>query len=154
MELPRLRFPDYKFKLRTDTPDGQSLKIFDIIRGKFISLTPEEWVRQHLIHFLVHERGYPATLLGVEKKVLVNRLERRFDLLVYSRDFNPVLLAECKSPSVSLNQDVFDQAARYNLTLGAKYFVLSNGMETICCTIDHEKQNYQFIEEVPFYDKL
>ena len=154
MKLPKLYFPEYEFKVQSDTQSGQSLKIFDIIRRKYVSLTPEEWVRQHLLHFLVNERKFPQTLISVEKKVLVNRLFRRTDVVIYSSSLKPILIAECKAPSVVLSQKAFDQTARYNMTLGVMYFVITNGLETICCLIDHENQKYQFLKEIPFYKEI
>jgi hypothetical protein len=154
VELPRLSFPDYSFKLQSVPGERQSLKIFDIIRKKYVVLTPEEWVRQHLLHFLVNERKFPQSLLSVEKKVLVNRLFRRTDIVVYSNLLQPVLIAECKAPSVILTQDAFDQAARYNLTLGVSYFLVSNGLQTHCCRIDRQNRSYVFLAEVPEFEKI
>ena len=154
MKLPKLIFPEYEFKILTSTLPEQSLKIFDIIRKKYVSLTPEEWVRQHLLHFMVKERKFPQSLLSVEKKVLVNRLYRRTDLVVYSPELKPILLAECKAPSVPLSQIAFDQAARYNMSLGVNYFLITNGLKTLCSTIDHENRSYIFLKEIPFYDEI
>lgn len=154
MELVKLHFPEYKFTLKAENSGDKNLKIFDIVRKKFVRLSPEEWVRQHLVHFLVYDKNVPPSLTAVEKLVMVNRLQRRFDILVYSKKHKPLLLVECKAPEVIINQSVFDQAARYNLTLGASYFVLSNGLETYCCKMDQSKERYHFLEELPSYDKL
>ncbi len=154
MKLPKLCFPEYEFKVHSLTQSGQSLKIFDIIRRKYVSLTPEEWVRQHLLHFLVKERKFPQTLISVEKKVLVNNLLKRTDVVVYSVDLKPLMIAECKAPSVTLSQSVFDQTARYNMTLGVNFFLVTNGLEYRFCLIDHEKKTYKFLEEVPFYNEI
>jgi hypothetical protein len=154
VDLPELRFPSYNFRIHSATQAGQSLKIFDIIRKKYISLTPEEWVRQHLLHFLVNERKFPQSLLSVEKKVLVNKLMRRTDIVAYSNSLQPLLIAECKAPTIRLQQDTFDQAARYNMTLGVGYFIITNGFETHCCTIDHANKKYVFLKDVPFYAEL
>src|SRR5437667_12420874 len=112
--FPQLNFPSYPLKIVST--DGQSSKIFDIIRRKYVPLTPEEWVRQHVIHYLVNEKKVPKSLFSIEKILKVNRLVRRTDVLIY-KDVKPMLLAECKSPSVKITQPVFDQAARYNLSL-------------------------------------
>lgn len=154
MDFVKLHFPDYKFTLKGGDSDAQSLKIFDIVRKKYVLLTPEEWVRQHLLHFLIHDRNVPLSLTAVEKLVMVNRLQKRFDILVYSKTHKPLLLVECKAPEVKIDQEVFDQAARYNLSLNADYFVLSNGLSTYCCKLDHKNQRYDFLEEVPFYENL
>jgi hypothetical protein len=151
VQLPKLCFPAYEFKLQSDIENGQSLKIFDIIRRKYVSLTPEEWVRQHLIHFLVNERKFPHTLMSVEKKVLVNKLFRRTDVVIYSNSLKPLMIAECKAPSVKISQATFDQTARYNMTLGVEYFLLTNGVDIHFCSLDHEKKTYKFLREVPLY---
>ncbi len=154
MNFPELCFPHYDFTIQSPSQPGHSFKIFDIIRKKYVSLTPEEWVRQHLIHFLVKERKFPQSLLSVEKKVLVNNLMRRTDVVVYSSTLKPLMIVECKAPSVQLTQTTFDQTARYNMTLGVAYFILTNGIDVLCCTIDHENQSYIFMKEVPFYTEL
>jgi hypothetical protein len=154
MLMQRLNFPEYKFRISADTPDGQSLKIFDIIREKYVSLTSEEWVRQHVIRFLVDGKRFPRTLLSVEKQLTVNRLTRRYDILAWSREHKPLVLVECKAPEIAIDQEVFDQAARYNLSLGVAYFVLSNGLDTYCCTLDHENRSYRFLTELPAYEEL
>jgi hypothetical protein len=154
VQLPRLHFPEYRFKLQRPSDGGQSLKIFDIIRKKYVRLTPEEWVRQHLLHFLVNERNFPQSLISVEKKLLINNLEKRTDVVIYSTSMRPLILAECKAPSVPVTQDVFDQAARYNMTLKVEYFLITNGMETFVCRMDEEKQAYTFLEEIPHYSAV
>ena len=154
MDLVKLHFPEYKFTLKAEESDGQFAKIFDIVRKKYVRLSPEEWVRQHMIHFLVHDKKVPISLTAIEKLVMVNRLQRRFDILVYSKQHKPWLLVECKAPEVKISQEVFDQAARYNLSLQAEYFVLTNGLQTYCCRLDHVNGKYQFLEELPFYENL
>ena len=154
MQLPRLNFPSYEFKLQRSSDERQSLKIFDIIRKKYVSLTPEEWVRQHLLHFLVNERKFPQSLVSVEKKLLINQLEKRTDVVIYSSSLSPILLAECKAPKVQITQDVFDQAARYNMALKVDYFIITNGLESFICRIDHAKQSYVFLEQIPDYSEL
>ncbi len=133
---------------------GQSSKIFDIIRRKYVALTPEEWVRQHLLHYFVEEKKIPASLIGVEKGVKVHGLVRRTDVLVYNKESKKTILAECKAPSVKIDQHVFDQAARYNLSLDVKYFVLTNGLETFCCSMNHELMKYEFLKEIPEFNNL
>ncbi|MFZ7115643.1 MAG: type I restriction enzyme HsdR N-terminal domain-containing protein [Bacteroidota bacterium] len=154
MQLPRLNFPEYNFKLQRSSDERQSLKIFDIIRKKYVSLTPEEWVRQHLLHFLVNERKFPQSLVSVEKKLLINSLEKRTDVVIYSSSLKPILLAECKAPKITLNQTVFDQAARYNMTLNVAYFLITNGLESFICKIDHANQSYSFLKDIPSYTDL
>ena len=154
MELVKLHFPEYKFTLKGGENANQPLKIFDIVRKKYVRLSPEEWVRQHLMHFLIHDKGFPASLMAIEKSVIVNSLQRRFDILVYSIEHKPLLLVECKAPEVKISQSTFDQAARYNLSLEADYFVLSNGLNTYCCKLDNHEGRYDFLEEIPSYKNL
>lgn len=154
MEYPRLAFPVYNFKVESATLSRQSSKIFDIVRKKYVVLTPEEWVRQHLLHFLVYEKQYPLSLLSVEKKLVVNRMEKRADLVVYSSELKPLLIAECKAPSVKLNQQTVDQAARYNWSLNVDYLLITNGLTTWVCKIDRGGQSYLYLNEIPSYPAL
>lgn len=121
------------------------------MRKKYVALTPEEWVRQHLLQYMMIEKGYPAGLLSVEKKIILNGLTKRTDVVAYTKDARPLLLAECKAPEVKIDQHVFDQAARYNMILGVQFYVLSNGFDTYCCRIDHERHGYDFLPEIPPY---
>ena len=150
----KLNFPGYNFKIIIHGTDVQSSKVFDIVRRKYVALSPEEWVRQHLVQFLVLDKSVPQSLIGVEKKVIVNNIHKRTDVVVYGKNAKPLLIAECKAPSVKISQRAFDQAARYNLTLDVKYFVLTNGLETFCCTIDHDQKAYHFLEEIPSFESL
>jgi len=151
-QLPILKLPAPVFRIISGS--GQSSKIFDTIRRKYVLLTPEEWVRQHLLHYFTEEKKFPQSLIAVEKSVKVNSLPRRTDVLVYNSKLEKLLLAECKAPSVKITQAVFDQAARYNMTVDVKYFVLTNGFETFCCTMDHVHKKYNFLKEVPLYSEL
>lgn len=150
----KLNFPGYNFKIIIHGIDGQSSKVFDIVRRKYVALTKEEWVRQHLLQYLVHDKKVPKSLIGVEKKILVNKLVKRTDLVVYGRNAKPLLIAECKAPSVKITQETFDQAARYNLSLDVTYFILTNGRDTFYCTIDHVRKSYHFLEDIPMYELL
>lgn len=139
-----LNFPDFAFRVRTQ---GQSKQIFDTVRKRFVALTPEEWVRQNLMRFMTEVYAYPASLLAVEKKIEVNGLSQRADIVVYNRSGRPWLIAECKSPSVKISQDTFLQAARYNISLDVPYFVLSNGLEHYC--ISKSDAYFEFLDELP-----
>ncbi len=154
MRFPRLHFPEYKFTIRPAGKDGDSVKIFDIIRGRYVSLTPEEWVRQHLLHFLLVDRSYPKGLIAVEKSLKVGTLDKRFDLLVYDREHHPILLAECKAPEIPLDQLVFDQAARYNRTLQVPYLLITNGLETKLCRVDPDRQVLVPLPDLPEHSEL
>jgi hypothetical protein len=123
------------------------------LRRKFVVLTPEEWVRQHLICYLTISKGYPSSTIGVEKQLLLNKQPKRFDLVVFSRKATPLILIECKAPGVEITEKTFDQAARYNMILKAEYFLLTNGLEHYPCRIDYESKQYIFLEDIPDYNQ-
>jgi hypothetical protein len=149
--MQTLNFPVFQF--RFSEHDGRQL-IFDPVRRRFVSLTPEEWVRQHMIAYMVETKQIPLSMIGVEKKLLVNGLVKRFDIAVFSRTGFPVLLVECKAPFIGISEKVFDQAARYNMQLQVNYFVITNGMEHFYCRIDYLNKAYRFIEDIPLYSAL
>lgn len=146
-----LNLPTYKFRFKSKE---NKLFIFDILRKKHVVLTPEEWVRQHFIHFLVTDKNYPPSLIGVEKKLTINNLTKRTDLLVFSTNGNPHIIVECKAPSVKITQETFDQIARYNLKLQANYLIVTNGMNHYYCYMDFKNEKYVFLEEIPSFEKL
>jgi len=152
--MQKLNFPPYHFKIREPESKGQISKIFDSIRRKYVALTPEEWVRQHVARFLVEEMGYPKGRVGMEKEIKVNKLSRRPDLVIFNDLGKPLLVVECKAPSVKITQAVFDQAARYNLTLQASFFILTNGLKTYCCLMHAPSKSYHFLETIPDYSDL
>ena len=143
-----MNLPEYTFTTRNLET---SPEIFDSIRKKYIVLTPEEWVRQNFVKYLIEEKNYPKSLLAIEKEITVNRLKKRCDIVIYNRDLKPIVIVECKSPSIKINQETFDQAARYNLSLNVKYLIITNGMNHYCCTIDEENKAYIFKEEIPSF---
>lgn len=147
-DFPRLNLPPYSPKL---TSSGQRTQIFDSIRKKYVTLTPEEWVRQHFINFLVTEKKFPVSLMAIETGIKYNRLQKRGDLVVYNNLGHPFLILECKAPGIKISQDTFDQAARYNFTLKVKYIVVTNGLNHFCCEMDYEKETYTFLKEIPDY---
>lgn len=144
--MQNLNLPEYAF--RTKTEEGKTF-IFDSIRKKFVVLTPEEWVRQNFIQFLMHEKKYPETLMAVEKQIKVNGKQRRFDLLTYLRNGQPLLIAEFKAPGVKITQDAFDQVVRYNMVLRVERVIVSNGLQHFACEIDYEKNSYSYLTEIP-----
>lgn len=149
--LPALNFP--AFILRTRTQEGKP-QVFDPVRKRWVALSPEEWVRQHALHLLIDVKSCPASLLAVEKLLRVNGLAKRTDIVVYGSDHQPKLIVECKAPGVRITQQVFDQAARYNLALGADVFWLTNGLKHFCCRADHDQQSYHFLKDIPEYSAL
>ncbi len=148
----QLNLPAYEVKIRKN--EGKGDDIFDTFRRKYVRLTPEEWVRQHFLHFLCSEKHYPASLMSVEKSLMINGMPRRFDAVVYKNNGTPLLLIEFKAPEIKLSQTVFDQVARYNLALQADYLIISNGILHYCCKMDYEKQRYYFLKNIPDYTDL
>jgi hypothetical protein len=146
--LQPLNLPPYPFKLRDE--NGQ-LSIFDEIRKKSIILTPEEWVRQHFVQYLIRQKKYPRSLIKLEGGHKLHGRAQRSDIVVYNNEGNKILLVECKSPSVTIDQKVFDQVARYNLIHKIALLAVTNGLQHYYCQIDFERQNYRFIEELPDY---
>jgi len=150
-KMQQLNFPHFEFKLRNL---NNRQEIFDIVRHKYVSLTPEEWVRQHLISYLTQIKGYPVSVIGVEKQLMLNKMTKRFDLVVFKRNGSPLVLVECKAPGVEITEKTFDQAARYNMLLQAEYFLITNGLEHYSCRIDYQNKQYIFIEDIPHFDEL
>ncbi len=150
--MKELKLPAYSYRFKSDS-NGKAL-IFDDIRRKFVALTPEEWVRQHFINYLVSERGYPRGLIAVEVMFRINKLVRRADILVYDRQGRPLLLVECKAPEVKMSAAVFDQIVSYNIKFRLRYIVVTNGMEHYACSTDPEKGLWSFLNSIPFYDEL
>jgi type I site-specific restriction endonuclease len=151
MNFPALNFPPFKFRIRETASRPE---IFDPSRKKWVALTPEEWVRQHTLAWLADEKKYPLSIMGVEKSIRVNGQNRRCDIIVYGKEAKPFLIVECKAPEVEITQPVFDQAARYNLSLGADLFLLTNGLRHFCCMVEHSAQSYTFLKELPAYQKM
>lgn len=133
----------------TQSDDGV-ISIFDDVRNKFVVNTPEEWVRQNTIKFLMEEKGYPKSLIAIEKQFQLHRRVKRTDIVVYSNSGKPVILVECKRPSIKISQDTFDQAFRYNTHLKIPYVLITNGEELYCCLVEGEKVS--FIENIPSYE--
>lgn len=146
--MQQLNLPTYQFKIKSS--ENKQL-IFDKIRKKYVVLTPEEWVRQNFVEYLLIEKKYPISLIAVEKQVVVNKLKKRFDILVFDKQGNHHIIVECKSPKIKITQDTFDQIARYNLRLDAHYLLVTNGLEHFYCTLDSEKEQYTFLKEIPDY---
>jgi len=150
-KMQQLNFPHFTFKVRIV---NNRQEIYDPVRHKFVALTPEEWVRQHLISFLVQVKGFPLPVIGVEKQLMLNKMPKRFDLVIFNRNGSPLILAECKAPGVEISEKTFDQAARYNMLLKAEYFLITNGLEHYPCRLDYEKKQYVFIEDIPRFDQV
>ncbi len=149
-KFPQLCFPGYEFRLKTE---GGKPCIFDEIRRKWVTCTPEEWVRQNLVRFLVQDCVYPQALVALEKQVVVAERNLRFDALVYNREIKPLMIIECKAPTVKLTQKVFDQIWHYNLEIMAPYFLVTNGIDLVMGQYDREK-GVEFFERVKAFEEL
>ena len=146
--MQRLNLPTYNFKLKSS--ENKTL-IFDKLRKKYVVLTPEEWVRQHYVCFLIEEKKYPISLIALEKQLIINNRKKRTDILVFNNEGNHEIIVECKAPSIKITQDTFDQIARYNLKLKANYLIVTNGLEHFYCKMDFEKETYIFLKDIPKY---
>ena len=149
--MESLNLPTYSFNIKFIE---QRKYIFDFIRKKYVILTPEEWVRQNFLKYLVEEKKYPASLISVEMEFKLNNLSKRSDAVVFDRNANPILILECKATTVKIDQLVFEQIARYNMQLMVKYLIVTNGLSHYCCKINFANQSFSFIKELPDYNQL
>ena len=145
-----LNFPSYTFRFKSSENKQQ---IFDIIRKKFVSLQPEEWVRQHVIHFLTMDKKYPTSLINVEKTLSLNGLKKRYDVVVFNPDGSIHILVECKSSNIKISQVVFDQIARYNLKMQSEYVMVTNGLDHFYCKMNYEEEKYSFLRQIPDFSR-
>lgn len=127
--------------------------VFDEVRKKNVLLTPEEWVRQNCVQFLIHEKKYPKSLISIEKKLSINSLTKRYDIVIFNSSGEIILLVECKSPKIKISQKTFDQVAIYNLAFKSQYLMITNGLTHYFCTVDYSKNKYSFLEELPIYKR-
>jgi len=149
--MNKLNLPEYSFRF---SKNGDQVLIFDPFRKKHVILTPEEWVRQNFLQFLLNEKNYPESLIKVEMGLRLNKLPKRSDIVVFDSQGKPSLLVECKAPSVKISQKVFDQIARYNMTLKVEYLVVTNGLKHYCCKLDFTSKSYSFLEEIPSFSEI
>ena len=146
--MQQLQFPKYEFRFKSN--ENKSL-IFDVVRKKFVVLQPEEWVRQHVLQFLIKEKNYPLSHINVERQLLLNKTKKRYDIVVYNSDGSIHLIVECKAPKVAITQDTFDQIARYNMVVDATYLMVTNGLQHYYCQVNSEEKEYEFLRELPNY---
>ena len=147
--VQKLNFPTYSFRFKNSE---NKISIFDEIRKKFVILQPEEWVRQHCVHYLMTEKKYPKSLINVEKELIINDLKKRYDIVVFNPDGSIHLIVECKSVKININQDTFDQIARYNLSVNATFLMVTNGINHYYCQMDFENEAYSFLKDIPNYN--
>lgn len=146
-----LNLPPYAIKIAER--DGKRV-IFDELRRKYVALTPEEWVRQHFVHYLIEHKGYPAGLLANEVELKIGEKKLRCDSVLYNKEMRPQIIIEYKAPHITLTQKVFDQITAYNLLLHVDYLIVSNGLQHICCRMDYEHNTYHFLKEIPAYQEI
>ena len=147
--MQELQFPTYSFRFKNNE---NKVSIFDVIRKRFMVLQPEEWVRQHCVHYLITVKKYPISLINVEKELKVNDLKKRYDIVVFNTDGTIHLIVECKAPKIEIKQNTFDQIARYNLALNATYLMVTNGINHYYCNMDFEAEKYHFLQDIPEYN--
>ncbi|NLO69379.1 MAG: type I restriction enzyme HsdR N-terminal domain-containing protein [Porphyromonadaceae bacterium] len=147
----QLNLPSSQFRVK-QTEKGYF--IFDRFRKRWVKLTPEEWVRQHFLVYLVENKGYPEALMAVEQQLNLHGMNKRCDAVLYDIQAKPLLIIELKAPNISINQAVFDQVAVYNAKLKVDYFMISNGLDHYCCRVNTETASYEFFEEIPNYNEL
>ena len=150
--MVKLNLPEYEYSVKKR--DDGSWAIWDRLRERWVSLTPEEWVRQHFVEWLIGEKQFPAALMGNEVSLMQNGISRRCDTVVADRTGAPLVIVEYKAPHINVTQKTFDQIVRYNMVLHARYLIVSNGLKHYCCQINYESSSYSFLEEIPCYRDL
>lgn len=149
--MTTLNLPPYDVKLRGTR---EKPEIFDFLRRRYVALTPEEWVRQHFVHFLIDHKGYPKGLLGNEIELKIGEKRLRCDSILYNNVLAPRMIMEYKAPSVAITQKVFNQISTYNLLLHVDYLIVSNGLQHYCCRMDSAQGQYEFLNDIPDYCHL
>ena len=144
-----LNFPKFSFRFKNSE---NKISIFDCIRKKFVILQPEEWVRQHCVLYLMEVKGYPISLINIEKELIVNGLRKRYDIVVFNNHGSIHLIVECKAPAILINQHTFDQIAQYNRTLNANFLMVTNGLNHYYCQMNFENERYDFLKDIPDYN--
>ena len=144
--MQKLAFKPYSLVIKSSK---NKRYVFDQIRKKFVILTPEEWVRQHVVQYLLNDKKVPKSWISVEKQFTLAGLKKRFDVIVFLGDGSVQLLVECKAPSITISQETFDQIARYNMNFNAQFMMITNGLNHYYCNFDYENQQYLFCEDLP-----
>ncbi len=145
-----LNFPGYNFRLKNSE---NKVHIFDVIRKKFVVLQPEEWVRQHVVHYLIEDKKYPKSLINVEKQLQINSRKKRYDIVVFNSDGSIHLLVECKAPEIGITQTTFNQIAMYNMELHASYLMVTNGIHHFYCKMNFSEEKYTFLTHIPDFSR-
>lgn len=150
MSLPKLNFPEVEFRFQKN--EKGSIQVFDVVRKKFVDITPEEWVRQHIVHFLIQHKQVPASMISTEKQLILNNTKRRTDIVVFNSLLKPILIIECKAPHIEINQLTINQALRYNIELNVPAIFLSNGLQHVFLKL--EKEVPKVLKDIPDYSSL
>lgn len=150
--MTELNLPHYQFNIKKN--ENGNFTIFDTLRQRFVALTPEEWVRQNFVRFLIEEKKFPSALMANEVSLVQNGIKRRCDTLIADRNGNPLVVVEYKAPSIPVTQKVFNQIFRYNLVMRAKCLIVSNGLHHYCCKIDYLNGTSSFLEDIPNYSEI
>ena len=149
--ITQLNLPTYECRLREQNGRQQ---IFDVLRRRYVALTPEEWVRQHFVHYLIEHKCYPKGLLANEVELRVGEKHLRCDTVLYDKALHPKIIVEYKAPEIAITQKVFNQITVYNMLLHVDYLIVSNGMQHYCCQMDYEQNRYTFLSDIPSYDQV
>jgi len=150
VSLPKLNFPEVEFRFQKN--EKGSIQVFDVVRKKFVDITPEEWVRQHIVHFLIQHKQVPASMISTEKQLILNNTKRRTDIVVFNSLLKPILIIECKAPHIEINQLTINQALRYNIELNVPAIFLSNGLQHVFLKL--EKEVPKVLKDIPDYSSL
>ena len=146
----KLNLPPFEYKIKQS---NGKLYIFDLLRKKYVFFTPEEWVRQHLVHHLINDYNYPKTLIQIERGLVYNGLAKRTDLVVFDKSCKPFITIECKGADIGLTQATIEQAAQYNYILKAPYLSVTNGLDLLCFKINIEERKIEKIDDLPFFEQ-
>lgn len=149
--MQALNLPKTNLKI---TKQGNGYTVFDVLRKRHIHLTPEEWVRQHFVHFLLEHKGFPAARMANEVTIGLNQTTKRCDTVCYDKEARPLVIIEYKAPHIALTQKTLDQICRYNMVLRVPYLILSNGLQHICIRVEYEKGEYRFLDDIPLWNQL
>ncbi|MEO6902684.1 MAG: type I restriction enzyme HsdR N-terminal domain-containing protein [Bacteroidia bacterium] len=146
--MQELNLPVFQFNLKQE---GSQVYIFDVFRKKYVVLTPEEWVRQNFLQYLLQHKNYPLSLIALEASLKYNKLQKRADILIYNKQGQPHMMIECKAPTIKISQDTFDQVARYNMIFKVRYLVVTNGMDHFCCEMNYSENTFSYLKTIPVY---
>jgi len=150
--MQKLNLPTYNFNIKES--ENNKDQIFDEVRRKFVALTPEEWVRQNFVKYLIEEKHYPKGLIAIEMTLNISNNKQRCDVVCFDKKAQPLIIIECKAPKVKITQEVFEQAARYNMNLHTSFLIMTNGMNHYCCKIDYTNKKVMYLKDIPNYDAI